>query len=107
MLGISNVFMTYAWYGHLKNRQTPLWHAILTSWGIAFLEYIIMVPANRWGSFTYSPYQLKILQEVITLVVFMLFAFFYFNIRPNWNHGAAFCCILGAVGFAFLPTGDR
>ncbi|HTI69497.1 MAG TPA: DMT family protein [Candidatus Limnocylindria bacterium] len=105
MLFGSNVFMTFAWYGHLKHRDVALWKAIAVSWLIAFLEYLIMVPANRWGSQVYSPYQLKIIQEVITLVVFIGFAFFYFNVRPQWNHVAAFACILAAVAFTFLPGG--
>jgi uncharacterized protein (DUF486 family) len=96
--------MTFAWYGHLKHKGVPLWQAILASWGIAFLEYMIMVPANRWGSERYSPYQLKILQEVVTLVVFLVFAFAYFGVKPQWNHIAAFLCILAAVGFTFLPA---
>lgn len=104
LLCASNVFMTFAWYGHLKYKTAPLWMAILASWGIAFLEYLIQVPANRWGSFSFSPYQLKILQEVITVVVFMVFAFFYLQIRPQWNHVAALLCILAAVAFGFLPS---
>jgi uncharacterized protein (DUF486 family) len=104
LLCASNVFMTFAWYGHLKHKGVPLWQAILASWGIAFLEYVIMVPANRWGSERYSPYQLKILQEVVTLVVFLVFAFAYFGVKPQWNHIAAFLCILAAVGFTFLPA---
>jgi len=104
MLFVSNVFMTVAWYGHLKHRDAPLARVILISWGIAFLEYLIMVPANRWGSAFYSPYQLKILQEVITLVVFSGFALLYFGTRPQWNHLAAFGCIVAAVVFTFLPA---
>lgn len=104
MLCASNVFMTFAWYGHLKYKTAPLWMAILASWGIAFLEYLIQVPANRWGSLTFSPYQLKILQEVITVVVFMVFAFLYLQIRPQWNHVAALLCIIAAVAFGFLPS---
>ena len=103
MLMVSNVFMTVAWYGHLKHQETPLPRVILTSWGIAFFEYVIMVPANRWGSAFYSPYQLKILQEVITLVVFSAFALLYFGTKPQWNHLAAFGCLVAAVGFTFLP----
>ncbi|MFM8878320.1 MAG: DMT family protein [Verrucomicrobiota bacterium] len=103
MLFVSNLFMTVAWYGHLKHRDAPLARVILASWGIAFFEYVIMVPANRWGSAIYSPYQLKILQEVITLVVFSGFALLYFGTRPQWNHLAAFGCIIGAVVFTFLP----
>lgn len=99
----SNIFMTFAWYGHLKFKSKPLLMVILASWGIAFFEYCLMVPANRWGSQTYSPYQLKIIQEVVTLVVFIAFAFFYFDQKPQWNHVAAFLCILGAVAFTFLP----
>lgn len=104
MLFMSNVFMTYAWYGHLKYKASPLWKAILVSWGIAFMEYCLMVPANRLGSSVYEPYQLKILQEVITLVVFIGFALFYFGVRPQWNHLAAFACIIGAVLFTLLPS---
>jgi uncharacterized protein (DUF486 family) len=103
MLLGSNVFMTFAWYGHLKHREASLWKVILASWAIAFLEYVLMVPANRWGSQNYSPYQLKIVQEVVTLTVFMGFAFLYFHIRPQWNHIAAFICILAAVAFTFIP----
>lgn len=108
MLVASNVFMTLAWYRHLKFKDhQSLTHAILVSWGIAFFEYCIMVPANRWGSAHFSLFQLKILQEVITLTVFLGFAVFYFNTRPQWNHAAAFGCILAAVAFAFLPTGNQ
>jgi hypothetical protein len=104
LLVCSNFFMTCAWYGHLKHKSAALWLVILASWGIAFFEYVLQVPANRWGSNHYSPYQLKIIQEVITLVVFVVFAFFYFKTWPAWNHVAAFVCILAAVGFAFWPA---
>ena len=104
LLLASNIFMTIAWYGHLKYKSAPIWIAILVSWGIAFFEYVIQVPANRWGSQTYTPYQLKILQEAITLVVFFGFAFLYFTPRPQWNHMAAFVCLLGAVAFGFWPA---
>jgi hypothetical protein len=103
LLICSNLFMTVAWYGHLKFKAKPLLAVIFASWGIALLEYCFQVPANRWGSNTYSAYQLKIIQEVITLVVFVVFAFFYFKIVPAWNHIAAFVCILAAVAFAFWP----
>jgi uncharacterized protein (DUF486 family) len=103
----SNIFMTFAWYGHLKFKEKPLWLVILASWGIALLEYCLAVPANRWGSANYSPYQLKIMQEVITLAVFIVFALFYFGIRPAWNHLAAFVCIIAAVAFTFVPTADQ
>ncbi|HXB60197.1 MAG TPA: DMT family protein [Candidatus Acidoferrales bacterium] len=103
LLTCSNIFMTFAWYGHLKFKDKPLMLVILASWGIAFLEYCFQVPANRWGSNSYSPYQLKIIQEIITLSVFMVFALFYFKIAPAWNHIVAFLCIVAAVAFAFLP----
>lgn len=99
----SNVFMTFAWYGHLKFKSSPLWLVILASWGIAFFEYVLMVPANRWGNSFYSATQLKIIQEVVTLTVFSGFALFYLGERVRWNHVAAFVCILAAVGFTFLP----
>jgi uncharacterized protein len=101
LLVASNTFMTFAWYGHLKFKSVPLWQAILASWGIAFFEYCLMVPANRYGYGTFSAYQLKILQEVITLAVFAVFAFFYLGEAPRWNYLVAFGCILAAVGFAF------
>jgi uncharacterized protein len=103
MLTGSNVFMTFAWYGHLKFKQSPLWIVIFASWGIAFFEYVLQVPANRWGSSVYSVTQLKIMQEVITLCVFSGFAIWYLGERIRWNHLAAFVCILAAVAFTFLP----
>jgi len=103
LLTCSNLFMTVAWYGHLKFKSKPLLLVILVSWGIAFFEYVLQVPANRWGSNLYSAYQLKILQEIITLAVFVVFALLYFGVKPAWNHVAAFICILAAVAFAFLP----
>jgi uncharacterized protein (DUF486 family) len=103
MLICSNVFMTFAWYWHLKFKDKPLYLIILASWGIAFFEYCFQVPGNRWGSNSFTPYQLKIIQEVITLSVFVLFALFYFQVRPAWNHIAAFICILAAVAFTFIP----
>lgn len=103
LLVCSNVFMTFAWYGHLKYRQAPLWLVILASWGIAFFEYILMVPANRWGSAVYTATELKVVQEVITLVVFSGFAILYLGEQIRWNHMAAFACILAAVAFTFLP----
>ncbi|PWU16560.1 MAG: hypothetical protein C5B50_13265 [Verrucomicrobia bacterium] len=103
LLTFSNVFMTFAWYGHLKYKTFPLWIVIIASWGIAFLEYCFQVPANRWGSQIYTAYQLKIIQEVITLAVFCIFALFYFGERLRWNYCAAFVCIFAAVVFAFLP----
>jgi uncharacterized protein (DUF486 family) len=103
LLTASNVCMTFAWYGHLKHKSAPLYLVILASWGIAFFEYILMVPANRWGNTVYSATQLKIIQEVITLTVFAGFAILYLGERFRWNHLAAFVCILAAVAFTFLP----
>src|ERR1041385_4674414 len=109
LLTVSNVFMTFAWYGHLKYSHLksgavmPLWKVILLSWGIAFFEYVLMVPANRWGSASYSTTELKIIQEVITLIVFMGFAALYLREKLQWNHLAAFACIVAAVAFTFLP----
>ena len=104
----SNFFMTAAWYGHLKYKNSPLWIAIFASWGIAFVEYCLQVPANRWGHGNgpgqFSVTQLKIMQEVITLVVFTLFTLSYFREVPRWNHLVAFALIIVAVGFAFWPT---
>lgn len=103
MLTCSNLFMTIAWYGHLKFKNKPLLLVIVVSWSIAFLEYCFQVPANRWGNSVYTATQLKIIQEVITLVVFCGFAVFYLGERIRWNHIAAFVCILAAVAFTFLP----
>jgi uncharacterized protein (DUF486 family) len=98
--------MTFAWYGNLnpKFKTAPLWLVILASWGIAFFEYLLMIPANRWGNSVYSVAQLKIIQEVITLIVFCGFAVTYLHWQIRWNHIAAFVCILAAVAFVFLPT---
>lgn len=103
LLCCSNVFMTFAWYGHLKHKSAPIHWVILTSWGIAFFEYLLMVPANRWGNSSYSATQLKIIQEVITITVFCGFAMLYLGEKIRWNHYAAFACIMGAVAFTFLP----
>ena len=97
LLTISNIFMTFAWYGHLKFKESPLAIAILVSWLIAFAEYCFQVPANRWGSAQFSPVQLKVMQEIITLVVFSVFAVFYLDTKLGWNHLAAFLLIVGAV----------
>ncbi|MGE4106023.1 MAG: DMT family protein [Bacteriovoracia bacterium] len=101
LLTFSNIFMTFAWYGHLKYKGSPLWLAIFASWGIAFFEYCLMVPANRWGSHVFSTVQLKTLQEAITLVVFAAFSWFYLKEALRWNHVIAFGFILGAVYFMF------
>ena len=103
LLTCSNLFMTVAWYGHLKFKTKPLLVVILVSWGIAFFEYVLQVPANRWGTSVYSATQLKIIQEIITLTVFCGFAALYLGERIRWNHVAAFGCILAAVMFTFLP----
>jgi uncharacterized protein (DUF486 family) len=104
LLVLSNVFMTAAWYGHLRHRDVDLWKVILISWGIAFFEYCLQVPANRWGYGRFDAYQLKIIQEVIALVVFVGFALAYLGEAPRWNYVIAFLLILLAVGFAFLPN---
>jgi uncharacterized protein len=101
LLTFSNLFMTIAWYGHLKNMKTPLIIAILTSWGIALLEYCFQVPANRISYGTLSLFQLKIIQEVITLIVFTIFAFVVFQQTPKWNYYVSYLFIVGAVYFAF------
>lgn len=103
LLTCSNLFMTVAWYGHLKFKSKPLLLVILASWGIAFFEYVLQVPANRWGNAVYTATELKIIQEVITLVVFCGFAILYLGEKIRWNHMAAFVCILAAVAFTFLP----
>ncbi|MBL7542716.1 MAG: DMT family protein [Bdellovibrionaceae bacterium] len=102
LLCFANIFMTFAWYGHLKNNQTsPLWIVILASWGIAFFEYCLQVPANRLGLQSFTLPQLKIIQEVITLAVFLIFSYFYMNQPLKWNYLWASMCILGAVFFIF------
>lgn len=107
MLVGANVFMTIAWYWHLKFKNESIWLVIFASWGIALLEYCLQVPANRWGNANFTVYQLKIIQEVITLAVFMIFAMIYFKTWPAWNQIAAFVCIFAAAGFAFLPEIEK
>ena len=101
LLVASNCFMTAAWYGHLKFKSAPLWLAILASWGLAFFEYTLQVPANRMGSEVLSTYQLKILQEAITLTVFVIFAAVYFGEGINIRYGISFALIFVAVAVAF------
>jgi len=96
MLIASNVFMTFAWYGHLKVERGPLWIIVLASWGIAFFEYWLAVPANRIGRDTYGPAELKAMQEVITLAVFAVFSVVYLGERLTVNH---------VIGFAFIAIG--
>jgi len=100
LLTISNVFMTFAWYGHLKYRNTPLWKAIVASWGIAFFEYCFQVPANRIGSYEFNGAQLKTIQEVITLTVFSVFSITYLGESFRCNYGVGFVCI--ALGAFFI-----
>lgn len=101
-LMISNVFMTFAWYGHLKTlNDKPVWIVILISWGIAFFEYCFMVPANRLGAVHYTLPQLKITQEVITMVVFMGFTLFYMKQPIKLDYLWAGICLMGAVYFIF------
>ena len=102
LLAASNVFMTFAWYGHLRDlRDRPLWVAILVSWGIAFFEYCLQVPANRWGFGAFSLGQLKVLQEVITMIVFMAFAALYMRRPVGADFVWATLCLVGAAYFAF------
>lgn len=114
LLVISNVFMTIAWYGHLRLQSAgiakdwPLYLVILTSWGVALFEYCFMIPANKIGFHENggpcSLFQLKVIQEVISLTVFTLLAIFFFSgEKLHWNHVAAFICLVGAVCFTFLP----
>ena len=108
LLTVANVFMTFAWYGHLKYKTAPLFLVIVASWGIAFFEYMLQVPANRWGSSAYSTTELKIIQEVITLVVFSGFTLLYLGEKIRWNHFMAFLCVIAAVAFTFIPrNGNR
>lgn len=103
LLTASNIFMTFAWYGYLKNTSIPLWKAILISWSIAFFEYCLMVPANRIGySKGFSAFQLKITQEVITLAVFVAFAVLFLKEPFHWKYIVSFAFVLGAVYFAFM-----
>ena len=102
LLTASNVFMTFAWYGHLKFKTSPLWIVVFASWGIAFFEYCLMVPANRFGHAVYSAPQLKGLQEIITLLVFAGFSTWYLGESVKWNHVAAFVLIVAAAVLLFL-----
>ena len=101
LLALSNVFMTFAWYGHLNYRGTALWIAVLMSWGIAFFEYWLAVPANRVGYAVYSGAQLKTIQEVITLLVFAVFSVLYLKEQFTWNHVAGFTLIGAGAWFVF------
>ena len=101
LLLASNVFMTFAWYGHLRFKEAPLTWVILASWGIAFIEYCLAVPANRWGHAVYSAAELKTMQEVITLLVFAGFSVLYLREPLAWNHLVGFALIAGGAFFVF------
>ena len=101
MLFASNVFMTFAWYGHLKYKDHSLVIVILASWGIAFFEYTLMVPANRWGYGQFTVVQLKTIQEIVTLTVFCGFATLYIGESLRWNHLVAFALLIAAAYFMF------
>lgn len=102
LLIVSNVFMTFAWYWHLKATGLPLWKAIVISWSIAFFEYCLTVPANRMGFLEgWNGFQLKIVQEAITLIIFSFFAVLYLKEPLRWNYLVSFCLVMGAVYFAF------
>lgn len=103
----SNIFMTFAWYGHLKNLNSkPLMIAILVSWGIAFFEYVLQVPANRYGYGQFTLGQLKIMQEIITMVVFAGFAYWYMDKPLSWNYLWAGLCMIGAAYFIFRDSAN-
>src|SRR5579872_380663 len=101
LLICSNGFMTLAWYGHLKFKDRPLWAVILVSWGIALFEYCLAVPANRWGSSVYSAAELKAIQEVITLAVFVIFSFVYLGQKVTAAQGLGFALIAGGAFLVF------
>lgn len=105
LLLASNVFMTFAWYGHLKYKAAPLYLVILASWGIAFFEYVLQVPANRYGHGHFSAAQLKTIQEVITLSVFAVFSWAYLGERITWQHGVGFALIGAGAWFIFHDWG--
>lgn len=102
LLFASNLFMTFAWYGHLKFTDRPLWLVIIASWGIAFFEYCLQVPGNRIGIRVYNPAQLKTIQEIITLAIFVAFSVFYLDAPIKWNHLVGFALIVAAAFFIFL-----
>ncbi|PYS94947.1 MAG: hypothetical protein DMF50_10835 [Acidobacteria bacterium] len=101
LLTFSNIFMTFAWYGHLRYRDSALWKAVLASWLIAFVEYCFQVPANRIGSYQFTTAQLKTMQEAITLVVFCVFSVLYLKEGLRWNHLVGFSLMVGAVFVIF------
>jgi uncharacterized protein (DUF486 family) len=101
LLVASNLFMTLAWYGHLKFPERPLWIVIAASWGLAFFEYCLQVPANRWGYGYFNAAQLKTIQEVISLSVFALFSWLYLGEALRWNHAVGFALIIAGAWFVF------
>ena len=101
LLTVSNIFMTFAWYGHLKYKNSPLWIVILISWLIAFVEYCFQVPSNRIGHYRYNAAELKTIQEVITLVVFSVFSILYLKEQFRWNYAVGFLLIILAAFFIF------
>ena len=101
LLLVSNIFMTFAWYGHLRHRTLPLITVILVSWGIAFFEYCFQVPANRWGYGRFNAAELKTIQEVISLVVFAFFSVLYLKEDLRWNHAVGFALIAAGAFFVF------
>ncbi|NLP03577.1 MAG: DMT family protein [Fibrobacter sp.] len=101
LLTISNIFMTFAWYGHLKYKNSPLWIVTIVSWLIALMEYCFQVPANRIGHGKFSAAQLKTIQEIITLIVFSVFSIFYLHEEFRWNYLVGFILIIGAAYFIF------
>jgi uncharacterized protein (DUF486 family) len=101
LLLVANVFMTIAWYGHLRFRSEALWKVIFASWGIAFFEYCFQVPANRIGSYEFSPAQLKTIQEIITLSIFPVFSVLYLGEKFKWNFAVGFALIVVATFFIF------
>lgn len=109
LLFIANIFMTFAWYGHLKNHKaSALWIVILVSWGIAFFEYCFQVPANRLGAKAgFSTAELKTIQEVITLLVFAVFSVFYLGETLKWNHLIGFLLIASGATFIFAPWAEK
>jgi uncharacterized protein (DUF486 family) len=101
LLTASNIFMNFAWYGHLKFRDVALWKVVLASWGIAFFEYCLMVPANRYGYGQFNAAELKTIQEIITLVVFTVFSVVYLKEELRWNYIVGFFLIIAAAFFVF------
>ena len=101
LLAVSNIFMTFAWYGHLKFTSSPLWKVVVISWCIAFGEYCLQVPANRIGHGYFATAQLKTMQEVITLIVFCFFSVFYLREDLKWNYIVGFCLMIAAVFIVF------